>query len=84
MSTTIGNGVVDQGLLGARWLLLEVMVFSGTSRSVCSLSMSTTSGGVTDVSHVAMFSYFDGTYVSDNLRLGSSAGYRSLNHQFMI
>ena len=27
-----------------------------------------------------MFSYFDGTCVSDNLRLGPSAGYEGLNH----
>ena len=47
----------------------------------CSFPMSTTSGyGVTDVSHVAMFSNFDGTCVSDNLRLGSSASYGGLNH----
>ena len=42
--------------------------------------MSTLSGyGVADVSHVAMFSNFGGTCVSDNLRLGS-AGYGGLNH----
>ena len=38
-------------------------------------AMSTLSGYVVaDVSHVAMFSNFDGTCVSDNLRLGPSAG----------
>ena len=43
--------------------------------------MSTTCDyGVFDVSHVAMFSNFGGTCVSDNLRLGLSAGYRSLDH----
>ena len=43
--------------------------------------MSTLSGyGVADVSHVAMFSNFGGTCVSDNLRLGPSAGYGGLNH----
>ena len=42
--------------------------------------MSTLSGyGVADASHVAMFSNFGGTCVSDNLRLGS-AGYGGLNH----
>ena len=35
----------------------------------CSLPMSY---AVADVSHVAMFSNFDGTHVSDNLRFGSS------------
>ena len=43
--------------------------------------MSTLSGyGVADVSHVAMFSNFGGTCVSDNLRLGLSTGYGGLNH----
>ena len=43
--------------------------------------MSTLSGyGVVDVNHVAMFSNFGGTCVSDNLRLGPSAGYGGLNH----
>ena len=43
--------------------------------------MSTLSGyGVADVSHVAMFNIFGGTCVSDNLRLGSSAGYGDLNN----
>ena len=43
--------------------------------------MSTFSGyAVADESHVAMFSNFGGTCVSDNLRLGSSAGYGDLNH----
>ena len=43
--------------------------------------MSTLSGyGVADASHVAMFSNFGGTCVSDNLRLRSSAGYGGLNH----
>ena len=43
--------------------------------------MSTLSGcGVADASHVAMFSNFGGTCVSENLRLGSSAGYGGLNH----
>ena len=47
----------------------------------CSLPISTTSGyGDVDVSHVAMFSNFGCTYVSDNLRLGPSAGYEGLNH----
>ena len=42
--------------------------------------MSTLSGyGVADASHVAMFSNFGGTCVSDNLRLGPSAGYGGLN-----
>ena len=42
--------------------------------------MSTSSGyGVVDVSHVAMFSNYCGTFVSDNLRLGPSAGYGGLN-----
>ena len=31
-------------------------------------------------SHVAMFSNFGGTCVSDNLRLGPSASYGGLNH----
>ena len=44
-------------------------------------AMSTLSGyDVVDVSHVAMFSNFGGTCVSDNLRLGPSAGYGGLNH----
>ena len=39
-------------------------------------AMSTLSGyGLADVSHVAMFSNFGGTFVSDDLRLGLSAGY---------
>ena len=43
--------------------------------------MSTLSGyGVADVSHVAMFSNFGGTCISDDLRLGPSAGYEGLNH----
>ena len=43
--------------------------------------MSTNSGYcVVAVSHVAMFSNFGGTCVSDNLRLGPSAGYVGLNH----
>ena len=43
--------------------------------------MSTLSGyGVADMSHVAMFSNFGGTCVSDNLRLGPSAVYGGLNH----
>ena len=43
--------------------------------------MSTFSGyGVVDASHVAMFSNFGGTCVSENLRLGLSAGYECLNH----
>ena len=43
--------------------------------------MSTLSGyGVADASHVAMFSNFGGTCVSDNLRLGPSPGYGGLNH----
>ena len=33
-----------------------------------------------DLSHVAIFSNFDSTCVSDNLRLGPSAGYGGLNH----
>ena len=36
--------------------------------------------GVADVSHVAMFSNFNGNCVSDNLRLGPSVGYGGLNH----
>ena len=36
--------------------------------------------GVADVSHVAMFSNFDGICVSDSLRLGLPAGYGGLNH----
>ena len=41
----------------------------------------TTSGyGVADVSHVAMFSNFDGTCGSGNLRLGPSASYGTLYH----
>ena len=47
--------------------------------------MSTLSGyGVADASHVAMFSNFGGTCVSDNLRLGPSAGYRGLNHHDVV
>ena len=43
--------------------------------------MSILSGyGVAEASHVARFSHFYGTCVSDNLRLGLSAGYGSLNH----
>ena len=43
--------------------------------------MSTLNGyGVADSSHVAMFSNLGGTCVSDNLRLGPSAGYGGLNH----
>ena len=43
--------------------------------------MSTLSGyGVADASHVAMFSNFGGTCVSDNLGWGPSAGYGGLNH----
>ena len=46
-----------------------------------SLPMSILSGcGVTDASHVAMFSNFDGMCVSDNLRLGPSAGDGGLNY----
>ena len=46
--------------------------------------MSTLSGyGVADVSHIAMFSNFGSTCVSDNLRLGLSAGYEGLNHLFV-
>ena len=44
-------------------------------------AMSIFSGyGVADASHVAMFSNFGGTCVSDNLRLGPSSGYEGLNH----
>ena len=44
--------------------------------------MSILSGiGVADSSHVAMFGNFDGTCVSNNLRLGPSAGYGGLNHR---
>ena len=47
--------------------------------------MSTLSGYVVaDASHVAMFSNFGGTYVSDNLRLGLSAGYGDLNHHDVV
>ena len=47
----------------------------------CSLPMSSLSGyGIADTSHVAMFSNFGGTCVSDNLRLGPSVGYGDLNH----
>ena len=47
----------------------------------CLLRMSIISGyGVADVSHVAMFSNFDGICISDNLRLGPSAGDGGLNH----
>ena len=43
--------------------------------------MSTTSGySVVDVSHVTIFSNFGGTCISDNLRLGPSAGYGCLNY----
>ena len=57
------------------------MIFSDTSSHECSLPMSTISGyAVIDVSHVAVFSNFGGTYVSDNLRLGPSAGYGGLNY----
>ena len=43
--------------------------------------MSILSGyGVADASHVAMFSNFGGTCVSDNLRLRPSAGYVGLHH----
>ena len=43
--------------------------------------MSTLSGyGVADVNYVAMFSQFGRICVSDNLRLGRSAGYEGLNH----
>ena len=43
--------------------------------------MSTLSGyGVADVNYVPMFSNFGRIFVSDNLRLGPSAGYESLNH----
>ena len=37
--------------------------------------MSSTSSYGVDVSHVAIFSNLGGTCVSDNLRLGPSAGY---------
>ena len=44
-------------------------------------AMSTLSGyGVANASYVAMFSNFGGTCVSDDLRLGPSAGYEGLNH----
>ena len=47
----------------------------------CSLPMSILSGyGVADASHVAMFSNFDGICVSDNVRLGPSAGDGGLNY----
>ena len=70
-----------QGLLGARWLLLEVVVFSSISSQECSLPLSTTSGyGVIDVSHVVMFSNFGGVCLNDNLRFGPSAGHGGLNH----
>ena len=43
--------------------------------------MSTLSGyAVADVNYVPMFSNFVRICVSDNLRLGSSAGYEGLNH----
>ena len=43
--------------------------------------MSTTNGyGVVNVSHVAMFTNFGGTCVSDHLTLEPSAGYGGLNH----
>ena len=43
--------------------------------------MSTLSGyGVADVNYVPMFSNFGRICVSDNLRLGPSAGYEGLNH----
>ena len=43
--------------------------------------MSTTSGyGVVDVSSGAMFSNLKYTYVSDNLRLKSSASYGGINY----
>ena len=55
--------------------------FLGYFKLEYSLPMSTTSGhGVVHVIHVAMFSNFGGTCVIDNLRLGPSAGYGSLNH----
>ena len=74
MSTTSDYDVVDIGLLGARWLLLELVVCSCTSSLECSLFIFTTCGYcVADVSHVAMFSNFDGNYISDNLRLGSNS-----------
>ena len=38
------------------------------------------SSDVADASYVAMFSNFGGTCVSDNFRLGPSAGYGGLNH----
>ena len=45
--------------------------FLSNFKQDCSLQMSTLSGyGVADASHVAMFSNFDGTSVSDDLRLG--------------
>ena len=44
-------------------------------------SISTSTGyGVVDVSHVAVLSTFGDTYVSDNLRLGPSAGHGGLYH----
>ena len=47
----------------------------------CLHTMSVFSGySVADVSHVPIFSNFDGFCVSDNLRLGPCAGYVSLNH----
>ena len=43
--------------------------------------MSTLSGyGVADVNYVPMFSNFGHICVSDNLRLGPSAGYEGVNH----
>ena len=44
--------------------------------------MSILSGyGAADASHAAMFSNFDGICVSDNLRLGPSAGDGGLNYR---
>ena len=43
--------------------------------------MSTTSGySVIDVSSIVMLSNFCGTSVSDNFRLGPTAGYEGLNY----
>ena len=48
----------------------------------CSLPVSILGDyGVADLSHVAMFSHFDCICVSDNLRLGLSAGGGGLNYR---
>ena len=68
--------------MGTKWLLPKVVVFSGTSSwSVHFQCLSLVFMMLLMPSYVAMFSNFDGICVSDNRRLGLSAGDGGLNYQ---